>query len=68
MNVRKHKDDNLPKDPGVQNKKATRTEIITRLEHFQVIIDKTCKSISLQCMTTYLTGLGYRCFNETLRG
>ena len=54
-------------------KSKKKTEIITLLEHFQDLIDKLwkpAKSIFLTriYMTTYLTGLGYRRFNKTLRG
>ena len=54
-------------------KSKKKTEIITLLEHFQDLIDKLwkpAKSILLTriYMTAYLTGLGYRRFNKTLRG
>ena len=73
-NAAEDEDETLSKKEGVQNKKQKKTnEIITLLEHFQDLIDKLWKPAKLILltrihMTAYLTGLGYRRFNKTLRG
>ena len=77
MKARKHKYDNLSKDPGIQYKKETITENITLLDYFLDLIDKSLnhtQSILLTCIymtadfPVLVTGVLIKCCDVNING